>query len=130
MSGYAQNVQEAPPAQQYSQPGYQAPGYPAYPQDQQYPTVTEKRAKPKKPTATLANTGLALGVIGVLGGIFFGWTLLLSLAAVVLGVLARSREPHARGVALSAIVTGIVGVVLSLGWLTYSVITWLALTAS
>lgn len=66
----------------------------------------------------------------MIGGIFFGWTLPFSIAAIVLGFLARPREPRARGVALSTIVTGAVGVLLSLGWLTYSILTWLALTAS
>jgi hypothetical protein len=89
-----------------------------------------KPTKPTKPAAKLSITGLVLGVLGVVGGIFFGWTLLLSIAAIVLGLLGRSKEPHARGVALGAIVTGSVGVLLSLGWLTYSILTWLALTAS
>jgi hypothetical protein len=60
----------------------------------------------------------------------FGWTLPLSVVAIVLGFLARSKEPDARGVALGAIVTGFVGMMLSLGWLAYSILTWLALTAS
>ncbi|MET0844320.1 MAG: DUF4190 domain-containing protein [Mycetocola sp.] len=125
---------QAPPAQQYRQPaddasGYQTPGYPTDPPAQQYPAPV-KPPRSAKPSAKFSNTGLALGVIGVIGGIFFGWTLLLSIAAIVLGSLARPREPHARGVALSAIVTGAVGVLLSLGWLTYSILTWLALTAS
>lgn len=69
-------------------------------------------------------------MIGVVGGIFFGWTVLLSVAAIVLGFLARSRESHAPGVALSAIVTGFVGLILSAGWLVYSIVTWLALTTT
>jgi hypothetical protein len=146
MSGYGRYGQQAPPLQQYAQPVprasayetaayetaayetpvYATPGYPTSPQAQQYPAPV----KPAKPAAKLANTGLVLGVIGMIGGIFFGWTLLFSIASIVFGFLARPREPHARGVALSAIVTGFVGVLLSLGWLTYSILTWLALTAS
>lgn len=144
------------PQSGYPAPGYlQQPSYPApgYPQQPGYAApgsvgpvsqpsahalaaavpAAEAVAKPKKPkgpASPLATTGLILGVIGVVGGIFFGWTLLLSIAAVVLGFSARSREPHARGVALGAIVTGFVGIVLALGWLAYSILTWLALTAS
>lgn len=112
----------------YQTPDYQAPGYPPprYPENSQ----PDPAAAPVKPAARLATTGLFLGVVGMVGGIFFGWTLLLSIAAIVLGFLARSRQPQASGVALSAIITGFVGVVLSLGWLTYSILTWLALTAS
>jgi hypothetical protein len=133
------------PTQQYPQPGAPASGYPqpgpqpGYPQPgyaqpapvQPYAVPTaEKPAKLSKPASRRATTGLVLGVIGVIGGIFFGWTLLFSIVAIVLGVLARSREPHARGIALGAIVTGVVGVLLSIGWLAYSILTWLALTAS
>jgi hypothetical protein len=130
--------QQSPPAQNYSQPGHAVPGYPAPGQPpavdtQQYaaqvaePTTAAKRAEP---TAKLATTGVVLGVLGVIGGIVFGWALPLSVVAVVLGFLARSKEPHAPGVALAAIVTGLVGMLLSLGWLAYSIFTWLALTAS
>jgi hypothetical protein len=86
--------------------------------------------KPAKPASRLATTGIVLGVLGVIGGIFFGWTLPLSVVAIVIGFVARSREPHARGIALGAIITGFVGLALSLGWLAYSILTWLTLTAS
>ncbi len=81
------------------------------------------------PASGFATTGLVLGIIGVVGGIFFGWTILLSVAALVLGFIARTREPHAAGRALAAIVTGFLGVFLSVGWLVYSIVTWLALSS-
>ena len=122
--GYGQQGQQTQvlPAP-YGQPGFPAAGY-------GQPYGVPAGAEPARPAARLAKTALVLGVIGVLGGIFFGWTVLLSIAAIVLGFLARSREQHAAGIALSAILTGFVGLVLSAGWLVYSIVTWLALTTS
>lgn len=123
--------QYAQQAQQFPQPG--GPGT-ANPQDDTYgnPAADHMAQVPRgtSPASRRATTALVLGVIGVIGGIFFGWTLPLSVVAIVLGFLARSKEPHARGTALAAIVTGFVGLVLSVGWLAYSILTWLALTAS
>ena len=116
-------TQDQPASVAYGQPGFPAGGY-----GQPYGVATA--AQPARPASRLATTALVLGIIGVVGGIFFGWTILLSIAAIVVGFLARSREPHAPGVALSAIVTGFVGLILSAGWLVYSVVTWLALTTS
>ena len=118
---YGQPAQGQAP---YPQQGYPAPA--GYAQSYGSPAPVA----PPKPAARLATIALVLGIIGVVGGIFFGWTILLSIAAIALGFLARSREPHASGTALSAIVTGFVGAFLSVGWLVYSVVTWLALTAS
>jgi hypothetical protein len=66
----------------------------------------------------------------VIGGVIFGWTLPLSIAAVILGFRARKREADTPGRSLAAIVTGLVGVLLSLGWLAYSIITIAARAAS
>lgn len=131
---------QSPQHQQYPQPqpqyGQQANGQSAYPgagatHQQPYPSAAPVPAStPARPASRLGTTGVVLGGVGVLGGIIFGWTLPLSIVAIVLGFIARSREPHARGVALAAIVTGIIGLLLSAGWLAYSIITWLALTSS
>ncbi|MCP2030053.1 hypothetical protein L1277_000117 [Okibacterium sp. HSC-33S16] len=112
------------------QPGYPAqPGYPGqvgyggtagqpYPA---YPGTVPALKAPSTPKQGLV--GLILGIVGVIGGVIFGWTLPLSIAAVILGFRARKRELTTPGRSLAAIVTGIVGVLLSLGWLAYSVIT-------
>ncbi|PWC07033.1 hypothetical protein DF223_08680 [Mycetocola zhujimingii] len=115
----------APTAPYPGQQGYAgAPGYSGQPQ---YPSAPKPAAPPKPRTGLI---GLILGIIGVLGGIIFGWTLPLSIAAIVLGIIARKKEVDTPGRSLAAIVTGVVGLLLSLGWLAYSVITIAAMTAA
>jgi len=65
---------------------------------------------------------LVTGLLGLVISIFVGWGFPLSIAAIVLGFVARRREPQGRGRALTGIVTGFVGLLCSAGWLAYSVI--------
>lgn len=95
---------------------YQAPsqgGYPSYQQAQAAAT----------PTGTGRSTwSLVLGLIGLVISIFVGWGFPLSITAIVIGFIARRREPLARGRALTGIVTGFVGLLCSAGWFAYSVV--------
>ncbi|GAB3618168.1 hypothetical protein GCM10027416_27250 [Okibacterium endophyticum] len=130
--GYAQPAPQpgyAPPhtqpsgqggyAQSPVQPGYaQSPVQPGYAQQPYQPTP--KQPKPRKPKLGL--WALIFGVIGVIGGIIFGWTLPFALAAFIMGLIARKREAPATGKALAAVITGAVGILLSIGWFTYSLI--------
>ncbi|WP_129590324.1 hypothetical protein [Cryobacterium aureum] len=56
--------------------------------------------------------GLALGVIGVFG-------LPIALIAVTLALIARTAENRARTLWLSGLVSGVVGVLLAVGWVIY-----------
>ncbi|GAA2171640.1 hypothetical protein GCM10009846_06170 [Agrococcus versicolor] len=67
------------------------------------------------PSKTWSITSLILGIVSLA----FGYTLLVPIAGIVVGVMAKSREPHARGMAnwgiglsIAAIVLGILLVVL------------------
>ncbi|MFZ4894814.1 DUF4190 domain-containing protein [Plantibacter sp. Mn2098] len=100
---------------------YQAPstgGYPAYQGEYHGPGA---RQLPQ--TSTRAVWALVTGIIGLVISIFVGWGFPFSIAAIVLGFLSRQRETTRRGFALTGIVTGFVGLVLSAGWLTYSIVT-------
>ncbi len=63
------------------------------------------------PSKTLSIISLVAGIVGL----FFGT--LPSIAAIVLGFLGRSREPHARGFWLTGIILGFVGLVLGFIWI-------------
>jgi hypothetical protein len=56
--------------------------------------------------------GLALGVIGVFG-------LPIALIAITLALIARTTENQARNLWMSGLVSGLVGVLLAIGWVVY-----------
>ena len=63
------------------------------------------------PRTLLSTLSLVAGIVAVATVLFtLGATIVLAVAAVVLGHLASSREPHARGRWLGGLVTGYVGV--------------------
>lgn len=95
---------------------YQAPsqgGYPSYQQAQ--------AAAPATGTGR-STWSLVLGLIGLVISIFVGWGFPLSITAIVIGFIARRREPQGRGRALTGIVTGFVGLLCSAGWFAYSIV--------
>ncbi|HXH33457.1 MAG TPA: DUF4190 domain-containing protein [Plantibacter sp.] len=95
---------------------YQAPsqgGYPSYQQAQ--------AAAPATGTGR-STWSLVLGLIGLVISIFVGWGFPLSITAIVMGFVARRREPLGRGRALTGIVTGFVGLLCSAGWFAYSIV--------
>jgi len=60
----------------------------------------------------LSIISLITGILGVVSG-FFGWGLLFSIAAVVLGHLGKKKEPAARGFWLTGLITGYVGIAIN-----------------
>ena len=107
----------APPAQTPygapaggGQPPYGAPPQPGYPAQAYTPPAA-------KPSPVLSIISLVAGILGVLGaGVVFipfvGGVLQLFIpaAAVVLGYLGKKKEPAARGLWLTGIILGFVGI--------------------
>jgi hypothetical protein len=107
----------AAPAQYPAAPAqYQAPGqYPAAPG--QYPGGYGNPAPyggyaPPVPKA-LSITSMATGIAGIVFS-FFGFGLLPAIAGVVFGHIAQRREPTQRGFWITGLITGYVGVGISL----------------
>jgi len=67
-------------------------------------------AAPFAPARTLSIIALALGAASVL----FGYTFLVPIAAIVVGILGYQREPEARVMSVWGIV---LGAVMSVGWI-------------
>ncbi|MGT2425990.1 DUF4190 domain-containing protein [Amnibacterium kyonggiense] len=70
-------------------------------------------AQPVRPTPILSILSLVGGILGILTS-FFWIGLLFGAAGAVLGFIGRRREPQAKGLWLAGIITGIVGLVISL----------------
>jgi hypothetical protein len=87
-------------------PGYGAPSYaPAY-QAGYY-------GAPQPPKG-LAIASLVTGIGGVFFSLFYGLGLFPSIAAIITGHLSRKRQPYAKGFWIAGLVTGYVGLLLSL----------------
>lgn len=104
----------APPAARpdpYAAPGYTppAPGYAAAP-----PAYTAPQGyAPAGPPQGLSIASMITGIAGVLFSLFaFGF--LPALAAVITGHLAQKRQPYAKPFWLTGIITGYVGIGISL----------------
>ena len=70
---------------------------------------------PAAQPSTLSVLSLVFGVIGLVLSLFLVG-LLPAIAGVLLGHLALKREPHARGMAIGGLVTGYVGIAISVLW--------------
>lgn len=98
-------AQSAPAAQ----PNPYAQGAPAQPQPYNYgPYVPQ-------PPQGLSITSMILGIVGVLFALG-GFGFLLNVGAVVTGHLATKRQPYAKPFWLTGIITGYVGLGISLIW--------------
>lgn len=64
-----------------------------------------------KKSPVLSIISLISGILGVLTGFFFVG-IVFSIAGVVLGFLGKSKEPGAKGMWLTGIITGFVGILL------------------
>ncbi|KFF58986.1 hypothetical protein JF66_14505 [Cryobacterium sp. MLB-32] len=62
---------------------------------------------------------LVCGGLGLLVGIFGVWGIVLSLAGVILAVVARNTEHRAMALWASGLVAGLAGVALGVGWFIY-----------
>jgi hypothetical protein len=95
-----------PPPPAYAAPAYTAPAYatPSY--------ATPGAYAPARPQG-LSIASIICGIAGVLFS-FGGFGLLPSIAAVITGHLARKRQPWARGLWLTGMITGYVGIGISI----------------
>ncbi|SMH31226.1 hypothetical protein SAMN06295885_0557 [Rathayibacter oskolensis] len=107
-------------APQYGRPSYGTPAAPA----PGAPTPSYAYAPaPVAPPRTLSLVGMILGIAGLVITVFaWGFGFILSAPAVVLGFLGRRREPAARGFALTAIITGFAGILVSLIYLAITIV--------
>jgi hypothetical protein len=94
-----QNAPMPPPAQPYA-PAYNQAGYYAQP----------------TPPRGLAIASMVTGIVGVFFSLFEGFGFLSSLAAVITGHLARKRQPYARGMWMTGLICGYIGLAFSLIW--------------
>jgi hypothetical protein len=97
------------PAPGYPAPGYPAPGYPA----PGYAPAGGYAALPPVQPKGLAITSLVLG-IGSIVFFFFLLSLPAGIAAVITGHLAQRRQPYARGLWITGLITGYIGIALGL----------------
>ena len=80
-------------------------------------------AAPAGKSPILSILSLVGGVVGLLLACCWGAGFLFAVAGVVLGHLGRKREPNGRGLALAGLITGYVGIAIS-------VLTWILLIVS
>ena len=77
---------------------------------------TESELSAQTGRAGLSIAALVFGLLGLLLAVFGVWGAALSLAAVVLSVMARVTERRAGGLWAYGLVTGLAGLVLAVGW--------------
>lgn len=100
VSAAAAVVPPPPPAQTPPPPAYAAPAY---------------APAPAGPVQGLSITSMILGIAGVFLSLF-GWGLLPAIAGVVTGHIAQKRQPYAKPFWLTGLITGYVGIGISLIW--------------
>ena len=86
-----------PPYSPYAQPAAYGQGYGLTPQ----------------PTG-LSVASMVLGIVGVVGSLFYGLGLFPSIAAVITGHLGRKRQPWAKGMSLAGLIMGYIGIAFSI----------------
>jgi hypothetical protein len=110
-----------PPSEQ-STPSYGAPSYQQAPPANPYAQAPNGASPYGQPYSPVASAPKTLSLIGMIAGIVglvvslpgFGFGLIFSIGAVVLGFLGKKREPAAKGFWLTALITGFVGIALSI----------------
>ena len=81
---------------------------------------------PRTPVVHSATTNQTLGILSLIGGILslvFGQTIVLPVVAIVLGFMARNREPASRSYAFWGILLSFIAL---FGWIIVIVIVLLA----
>ncbi len=117
---YAQAVPPPVPPT-YAPAGYAPAGYaPAY-QAGYY-------GAPQPPKG-VSIASMVTGIVGAVFSLFYGFGLFPAIAAVITGHLARKRQPYARGFWLTGLITGYVGLGISLLWI-IGIIIFIAFFAS
>ncbi len=75
-------------------------------------------ASPSGAGKPLSITSMILGLVGLVCCSWFGLLgILIPIGAVVLGFIGRSKEPSGKGLAMTGIITGFIGIATSLLWL-------------
>ena len=94
-----------------AQSPYAAPAYPTAP-----PTYTPNQQNPYAPGVPGPARGLSITsmVLGIVGVLFSGFGLLISIAAVITGHMAQRRQPYAKPFWLTGIITGYFGILIGL----------------
>ncbi|HEV7185668.1 MAG TPA: hypothetical protein VGN33_14325 [Leifsonia sp.] len=109
--GYGQAPGQAPygqPQQPYGAPAYGAPAY-----GQPAPGYAQPYAPPAK-SQTLSILSMVGGIIGIVLGWVYGIGFPFGVAAVILGFIAKRKEPTAKGLWLTGIITGFASIAFSL----------------
>ncbi len=75
---------------------------------------------PAAPRRGLASWALVFSIAGVLVSLFVGWGFPIGIVGVVSAVLALRRPLESRGMAVWALVLGVLSIVYSIGWLLYA----------
>lgn len=90
---------------------YGAPAYPSAP-----PTYTPAQANPYSSGVVAPPRGLSIAsmILGIVGVLFGGFGLLISIAAVVTGHMGQRRQPDAKPFWLTGIITGYFGILIGL----------------
>jgi hypothetical protein len=103
-----------PPSTSYG-PTPQSTPPPSYgPTPQPTPPPPYGQPAPAGRSPVLSILSLIGGILGVVFAFFLGAGIVFAIAGVVLGFVAQRKEPEARGLWLTGLILGFVGVVLSL----------------
>lgn len=78
------------------------------------PTPPPAAAAPAQKSPILSILSLIGGIVGVVLSFLAGAGFLFAVAGVVLGFIARKKEPHGATMALWGIITGFAGIVISI----------------
>ncbi|MGO7984060.1 hypothetical protein ACC691_40180, partial [Rhizobium johnstonii] len=70
------------------------------------------------------------GIVGFVLAWIFGSGILFSIAAVILGFLGRKKEPAAKGMWLTGIILGFVGILIAVIFIIFWIIAIVALSTS
>lgn len=76
------------------------------------PTAAPAPGAPAAKSPVLSIISLIAGIIGLLGSIS-GWTLLFSIGGIVLGHMGQKKEPNAKGMWITGLITGYLGALIN-----------------
>lgn len=103
----AANPYSVPQPYSVAQPGQPAYGQPAYGQP--------GYGQPAAPNG-LSIASLILGIAGVVLALFYGFGFLPALAGVITGHLASKRQPQSKPLWVTGLITGYIGIAISVIW--------------
>lgn len=122
---YGQQPYQAP---QYQPQSYQAPNYQSQPyqqsqqpyQAQPYQAMPYEMQDLPKRSSGLAIASMVCGILSVVFccGMWLSW--ILSVVAIVLGIVSISKRQGGRGMAIAGIITAAFGLLLSIGFLVFA----------